>query len=243
MTGPLTTGRIPHLDIARTAALGGMAVYHFFYDLELFGFLPGGMLQAGYWRELALLIAGSFLFLSGVSLFLAHHDGIRWRAFGRRVVVLAAASAAISLVTYLAIPDRFIHFGILHSITVASLLGLPFVFLPSGVVIAAGAAVLAIPQVFRDDAFNAGWLLWTGLSTERRPSMDFEPVFPWFGVFLFGIAAAKLLVMFGGFRTLVEQRKSRAVELLSWPGRNSLAVYLLHQPIILGVLWIVSRAL
>lgn len=243
MTGPIKSGRLPHLDIARTAALVGMAIYHFFYDLELFGFLPGGTLQAGYWREFALLIAGIFLFLSGVSLFLAHHDGIRWRAFGRRVVVLAAASAAISLVTYLAIPDRFIHFGILHSITVASLLGLPFLFLPSGVVIAAGTAVFLIPQVFRDDFFNSGWLLWTGLSTERRPSMDFEPVFPWFGVFLFGIAAAKLFAVFGGFRALSAQRTSRAVELLSWPGRNSLAIYLLHQPVMIGGLWLVTLVL
>ena len=241
MTGPLTTGRIPHLDLARTAALGGMAVYHFFYDLELFGFLSRGTLQAGYWRAFAILIAGNFLFLSGASLFLAHHHGIRWRAFGRRILVLSAASAAISLVTYLAFPDRFIHFGILHSITIASLLGLPFVFLPSGVVIAAGAVVFVIPQVFRDDVFNVGWLLWTGLSTERRPSMDFEPVFPWFGIFLFGIAAAKLIAKFGGFRFLAAQRKSRVVEVLSWPGRNSLMVYFLHQPLILGILWIVQK--
>jgi uncharacterized membrane protein len=120
---------------------------------------------------------------------------------------------------------------------------LPFVFLPTGVVITAGAAVFLIPQVFRDDFFNAAWLLWTGLSTERRPSMDFEPVFPWFGVFLLGIAGAQLFAMFGGFRALQAEQKSRTVELLSWPGRNSLAIYLLHQPLIIGGLWFASLVL
>ena len=89
--------RLPAIDIARTAALGGMSVFHGAWDLTLFGALPPGATQAPGWWIFARLIAGSFLFLSGMALWRAHGDGIRWPAFLRRLSVLVLAAAAISL--------------------------------------------------------------------------------------------------------------------------------------------------
>ena len=72
--------RIPALDIARSLALVAMVVFHFTFDLELFGYLrPGTTTMPGPWRALAVVTAVSFLFLAGVSLWLAHGRGIRWR--------------------------------------------------------------------------------------------------------------------------------------------------------------------
>jgi uncharacterized membrane protein len=107
-----------------------MAVFHFVYDLELFGWLAPGTSVTGGWRVLALLTAGSFLFLAGVSLWLGHGAGIRWRGFWRRFVKVAGAAAVISLATWVAMGDVFIFFGILHAITAASLLGLLFLRVP-----------------------------------------------------------------------------------------------------------------
>ena len=80
----MAAGRIVALDLARSAALLAMAVFHFAFDLELFGFVAPGTTMLPFWRWLAYLTAGSFLFLVGVGLVLGHGRAIRWRGFWGR---------------------------------------------------------------------------------------------------------------------------------------------------------------
>ena len=103
-----------------------MASYHFTWDLEFFGYTDPGLTAFGWWRLYARCIASTFLFLVGVSLFLAHGRQIRWPGFWKRFAMIAVAALAISLITRIATPDGFIFFGILHEIALASLLGLAF---------------------------------------------------------------------------------------------------------------------
>lgn len=235
--------RLVAVDWARGLALLGMAVFHFARDLEMFGLVPAGTTLQGGWAVFARTVAASFLALAGVSLWLAHGRGIRWRAFGRRLARIAAAAALVSVATFALFPDRFVYFGILHSIAVCSVIGLAFLRLPAGAILAAAAAVLAVPRLFRSDAFDAPWLWWTGLSPQVRPTLDFEPVFPWLAAFLAGLAAAKAADRAGLLSALGraapgEGRLSRA---LAWPGRHSLAVYLLHQPVLIALIWLWTR--
>ena len=88
--------RIALLDLARGAALIAMAIYHFTWDLEFFGYVDPGMTAHGGWKLFARCIASSFLFLVGVSLFLAHASGIRWRGFLIRLAMVGGAALAIS---------------------------------------------------------------------------------------------------------------------------------------------------
>ena len=141
--------RIEAIDLARGAALIAMAIYHFTWDLEFFGYVDEGMTAHGGWKLFARCIASSFLFLVGVSLFLAHGKGIRWRGFLIRVAMVAGAALAISLVTYIAVPGAFIFFGILHEIALASLLGLAFLRLPALATLAIAALVIAAPLYAR----------------------------------------------------------------------------------------------
>ena len=104
-----TTGRIATIDIARGAALVAMAIYHFAWDLEFFGYVPPAMTAVGGWKLFARCIASSFLFLVGVSLFLGHSQGIRWRGYRRRLAMVAGAALAISAVTYIAVPNGFLE--------------------------------------------------------------------------------------------------------------------------------------
>ena len=69
--------RLVAVDLARTVALCGMVVFHFTFDLELFGHLPQGTTVTGGWAVFSRVVAGSFLFLSGVSLILAHGDALQ----------------------------------------------------------------------------------------------------------------------------------------------------------------------
>jgi len=233
--------RILAIDLARTAALAGMALFHFVFDLELFGHLPPGALaMPGPWAIFARGVAASFLFLAGVSLVLAHGRGIRWPAFLSRLAVLAAAALAITLVTWLAMPGEFIFFGILHAIALFSVIGLLFLRLPPIVTLSIAAGVFALPFLWTSPAFDTPWLLWLGLSPSLPRAMDFEPLFPWLAPFLLGMAAARIAGS-AGLLTPPRDPPAPMLRRLAWPGRHSLAVYLLHQPVLLGSVWLATR--
>ncbi|MCF3639770.1 DUF1624 domain-containing protein, partial [Rhizobium sp. TRM95111] len=80
--------------MARAMALVAMAIYHFTWDLEFFGYVEPGTAGTGGWKIFARLIAGSFLFLAGLGLVLGHGEGIRWHSFWRRLAKVGAAAAA-----------------------------------------------------------------------------------------------------------------------------------------------------
>jgi uncharacterized membrane protein len=236
----VAAGRIVALDLARAGALVAMAVFHFVFDLEMFGFVaPGTVMQPG-WRWLAYLTAGSFLFLVGVGLWLGHGRGIRWRGYWRRLGMIVAAALVITAATRVAMPDAFIFFGILHSIAVASLLGLAFLRVPVVILIALGVAVIWLPQVARFAVFDAPWFWWTGLQAVGVRSVDYVPVFPWFGPVLFGIAAAKMMEGAGLWARLAAWRAGPVARALAVPGRHSLLVYLVHQPVLISLVWLAT---
>ena len=150
------------------SALVAMAIYHFTWDLEFFGYVEPARRRIGGWKLFARCIASSFLFLVGVSLFLAH----------RERHPLAAASCA----AWRWSPARrwrsarhlvrrawgFIFFGILHEIALASLLGLAFLRLPAMVTLIAAALVIAAPYFARSALFDHPWLWWPGCPTSTR---------------------------------------------------------------------------
>lgn len=237
---PTRLERISAIDMARGFALIAMAIYHFTWDLEFFGYVERGMTAVGGWRIFARCIASSFLFLVGVSLYLAHRDGMRWPGFRRRWAMVAGAALVISVGTWFAMPEVFIFFGILHQIAVASLLGLLFLRLPWRIVAAVAVAVIALPQFLSSPIFDPRYLAWIGFSEEPPRSNDFVPVFPWFGAVLLGIAAAKLAEAMRWLEPM-----QRAVPgsggPFAWLGRHSLAFYLIHQPLLIGLVWTISQ--
>lgn len=235
------SARIDALDLARAAALGAMVLFHVVFDLELFGLVsPGTTMQPG-WRWLAYLTAGSFLFLAGASLWLAHGAGIGWRGFWRRLAMIGAAALAITAGTAIAMPDRFIFFGILHAIAAASLLGLLWLRLPVLVLVIGGIAVLTLPQLARFAALDAPWFWWTGLQATGLRSVDYVPLFPWFAPFLFGLAAAKLMARAGIWARLARWKAPRALAPLIRAGQHSLILYLVHQPVLIALIWIMLQ--
>ncbi|MES2664780.1 MAG: heparan-alpha-glucosaminide N-acetyltransferase [Pseudomonadota bacterium] len=233
----MATGRLVALDVARTVALIGMASFHFVYDLVLFGHLPPETVQFGFWALFARLIAGSFLFLAGVGLWLAHADGIRWPGFWRRLGKVVAAAALITLATYAVMPQNFVFFGILHSIAFASLIGLAVLRLPVGAIVGLVLAVVAIRVWGQSELFDISLLRWTGLGTIRPSSMDFVPPVPWLAPFLAGIAMAKLGSRVGFWAWLATVAQGPVWQKLAVPGRHSLVIYLVHQPVLIALVY------
>ena len=236
-----TAGRIALVDVMRGVALVAMAVYHFTWDLEFFSYVEPGLTSHGGWRLFARAIASSFLFLAGFSMFLAHGRVLRARAFLRRLLQVAGAAAAITAATRVAFPEAFIYFGILHQIAFASVTGLLFLRAPWWVTAVAALAVLAVPQFAALASFDSRWLAWTGLAENVPRSNDFVPVFPWTGAFLAGLSLAQA--------TLTEAMRARlaafslpaASRPLAFAGRHSLLVYLVHQPLLIGLVWTASQ--
>jgi uncharacterized membrane protein len=238
---PALGGRIAWLDVARTIALVAMATFHFVFDLEAFGYLAPGTALTGGWAIFARVVASSFLGLVGIGLYLAHRHGLRWSRVWPRFLRIAGAAALISGATYFALGPQMIFFGILHEIAFASLVGLAFLRLPPLATAASAALVIALPRLVRLDLFGSPWLIWTGLGTRPTAAADFVPVFPWFGAVLAGLALAQMLGKAGFWVWLAARPAGKWVDRLGFPGRHSLVFYLIHQPILIGILWSVTK--
>ncbi len=242
VSNPPVKARLGKLDVLRGIALIAMAIYHTGWDFEFFGYLEPGTTGHGMWKLYARCIASTFLVLVGFSLVLAHSRGIRWRPFGIRLAQIVAAALAITIATYQFTPDSFVFFGILHQIAAASLLGLLFLRLPAFIIAFAAAGVVAASHFLASSAFDAPWLWPLGLSEITIRSNDFVPIFPWFGAVLVGMALAKtfqhlnLLTLFAGNIKPAWLDKG-----LRFIGRHSLAFYLIHQPVLIGSVYVISQ--
>lgn len=239
---PAGSARFPLIDALRGAALVAMVVYHFGWDLTFYGLIATDVTRDPAWRTFARMIAGSFLFLVGISLVLATRNGFNRRAYLRRLALIVLAAAGITLASWLAFPDAYIFFGILHHIALASVLALPFLAVPVWLTAGVALAVAVLPFVFTSPVFSFPLLLWTGLAPVPPVTNDYVPLFPWFACVLAGVAAARALLP-----GLVESRignwqpAGAAGQALVWGGRRSLPIYLIHQPVLLALLWLPAQ--
>ena len=228
----MARGRLQSVDFYRGLALLAMAAYHLCWDLNYYGLIDAGIGVDPLWITLQRSILTAFLLLAGAGLTLGHANGINWRAFGRREVVLIAAAAAVSIGTWFLFQSAFAWFGVLHLIALASLLALPFVVAPLWAGILATIVVLVLPALYSSDLFDPPWLDWLGFFKVTPETADLVPLFPWLGVMLIGVIGMRLLRERPVFTW---SSGNRAVKGLALLGRWSLLFYLVHQPILFGI--------
>ncbi|MCG8696319.1 MAG: DUF1624 domain-containing protein [Minwuiales bacterium] len=229
--------RLPAVDLARGIAIVGMAIYHFSWDLTYFGLAGFDLLGHPFWLGFRAVVLSTFLLLVGISHVLAQRRGLAARPFLRRLLLIAASAAAITAASYVAFPQTYIFFGVLHCIALSSVLLLAVARLPSAAVAAVAVACLAAPGLVAAPLLDHPWLVWLGLATWTPASNDFVPLLPWFGMVAAGVFLGRALVA----RQMVQrwhwQGPSSAA--LQWAGRHSLIIYLLHQPLLFGSLYAV----
>jgi len=230
--------RIEGIDALRGAAILAMIAYHFCFDLRYYGVLNADFEHSPFWLTARSLILSSFLLLAGISLVLAVRANPSPAKFWRRVGVIALCAIAVSAGSYALFPKTFIWFGVLHAIAVSLVLARPLVARPA-LALALGLAVLVAGVGFAHASFNQIHLAWIGFMTVKPATVDYVPLFPWTGVLLLGVALG---------HTLCRNNWSAAAGAQRWPGwvaflgRHSLAVYMLHQPLLIGVLWLALKA-
>lgn len=230
-------GRLAGVDALRGGALLLMFAYHFCFDLRFYRVTAWDFEHDPFWLGFRALIVASFLLLVGVSLVLAERAQATPRHFWKRVGVIAACALAASAGSYLLFPRTFIYFGILHSIVVSSILAWPLARSPWPA-LALGITVIVAGLTLQWPAFDLRALSWIGFGTFKPPTEDYVPLFPWAGVVFIGVALGHALAR-AGFRPL--RPLARAPRWLTWLGRHSLIVYMVHQPILLALLWVVVR--
>ncbi|PXA99038.1 hypothetical protein DMC47_05510 [Nostoc sp. 3335mG] len=231
-----TRVRLPVIDIARGIAILFMAIYHLCWDLWYFGFLAADVGFDPRWVFFARSILASFLFLVGVGLVLGHGDGIRWNRFWRRWLFAFFGALAITLGTWIAFPESFVYFGVLHAIALFMLAGLPFLFTPVWLTGIVALGFVLPPFFLADPLFNEKAFSWLGFWVTPPVTNDLVPVFPWFGAVLLGIVVTRL-----GRTTLLPrlaqiQPTAPLARGLAFLGRWSLPFYLIHQPVLLAVI-------
>ncbi len=211
-----------------------MFVYHFAFDLRFYRVIAADFENDPFWLGFRALIVASFMTLVGVSLVLAADAGASRAHFWRRVAVVAACALAASIGSWLVFPQTYIYFGILHAITVASIVAAPFVRRP-GIALAIGAAVIVAGVTLTHPAFDSRALSWIGFVTRKPATEDYVPLAPWAGFVFIGIALARALAV-AHWRPVAPF--ARAPRALQWLGRHSLLVYMAHQPLFFGILWV-----
>jgi uncharacterized membrane protein len=231
-------GRYWEIDTVRGIAIAMMVTFHILFDLSYLG-IPLVDVHSGFWRLFALTTASTFVFLVGLSLSISYarssekldRNALMMKYF-RRGLGIFLLGMVITLATWLMIGEGMIIFGILHLIGISIMLAPLFLWLGSAnLMIGIGVVLIGIGL----SAFEGPlWLAWMGLHPSWFYSLDYEPLFPWFGLVLIGIAVGSTLYP-GGNRLLdLPDIKVPPVSALAAMGRHSLVIYLLHQPVILA---------
>jgi uncharacterized membrane protein len=236
-TGTVPARRVSALDALRGLAILAMVAYHFCFDLRYFGVTQWDLYHDPLWLNARTLILSSFLLIAGVSLVLADRGTASHARFWRHVAIIGACAVAVSVASYALFPASWIWFGVLHAIAVSLVLARPLVRRPALALIL-GIVVIAAGNLFTHPLFDNRALGWLGFMTAKPRTEDYVPLFPWIGVLLLGISAGQALVR-AQFRAIAFAEGWP--RWIAWLGRHSLATYMVHQPLMIGVLFIATR--
>ena len=239
--------RLDRIDLLRALAMVWMTVYHFVYDLDHFGVIDENMFGDPLWTWQRTGIVSLFLFTAGLSQSVALAQGQGWGRFWKRWREVAGAALLVSVASYAMFPRAFIYFGVLHGIAVM----LVIMRLTAGwkrwLWVAGAAAIAAgltaghwVGQSGWEAALNSRWLNWSGLISHKPVTQDYVPLLPWLGVMWWGMAAGQWMLInrptWLGCAGGPERTKGVRQGLVTL-GQWSLSYYLLHQPILMGMVW------
>ena len=234
--------RFFEIDAARGIAIIFMILYHIFYDLYYFTGLDINLWSGPLWF-IGRASAATFIFLIGVSLTISFSraktrltEKEMFRKYLYRGTRIFSWGLLITAMTYFFLDKGTIYFGILHFIGLSIILAYPFLkFRQLNVLL--GAAIITIGLYLKELAFNTAFLIPLGLKPEIFYTLDYFPLFPWFGAILLGIYIGNTFYPKGKRDFRVPDLK-RQLRLLVYLGKKSLMIYLIHQPVLIGIIYL-----
>jgi len=231
--------RIWEIDFLRGLAIILMVCYHLLFDLGEFSGIKRFLgfstdLTSVAWTVAQYFFAVLFVVLSGTSSTLSRNNV-------RRGLRLLAVSILVSAATYVFDPASAVYFGILQCLAVSMMIyGAAFINSRAVACAAWGAIVIglgaALPFLRKAVEVRSDWLLPFGLHSPSFSSYDYFPLIPWFGVFLAGAVLGKSV--YAAKRSLLPWRLPETF--VNFAGRHSLLIYIVHQPVIMVVLYVLG---
>jgi uncharacterized membrane protein len=221
--------RVWEIDFLRGIALILMIIFHIAWDLNEFYNFPIEY-SSGYMYCVGKAAAFLFIVITGISCTFSKNN------FKRAIKILLVAMG-ITAATFIYDNETFIIFGILHFLGISILLypliekrNKVFLLLFGTIVIIAGQILLTIPMTHN-------FFLPFGLTSPDYYPLDYFPLLPYFGLFLYGVFLAKVFYPIKRSIFNFELPKNP----ISFFGKHTLVIYVLHQPIILAVLYLIFQ--
>lgn len=235
--------RLDRIDLLRALAMLWMTLFHFCFDLDHACLIQQDFHRDPFWTWQRTAIVSGFLFTAGLSQAVALHHGQGWPRFWKRWAQVAGAALLVTAGSILMFPKTFIYFGVLHGIALMLIVVRltagwggwlwPLGALAIAAKFAAPALIAAVPAL---EVLNTPWLNWLGLISRLPVTEDYVPLLPWLGVMWWGVAAGQWALhhrpqWLGAADAPATGMKRGLVTL----GRWSLGYYLLHQPVLIGL--------
>jgi uncharacterized membrane protein len=233
MHAALTPTRFDRLDALRAVAILWMAVFHFCFDLNHYRFIQQDFYRDPFWTVQRSVIVSLFLFCAGFGQAVAWEQGQSWQRFWRRWAQVAGCALLVTVGSYLMFPRSYISFGVLHGI--ALMLIITRLTAGAGVWLwPMGLVAIALPHYVQSSFFDTRLTNWVGLITRKPVTEDYAPLLPWIGVMWWGLAAGQWVLK--SRREWVTGVLPATLAPLATLGRWSLSFYMLHQPVLIGLL-------
>ena len=221
-----------------------MVISNFITDLQYFLNYSEHQL---FWKAFAYTTASIFVFVSGMSFWISYSRSIKknprpYKKYLKRFAKLFGLGVLITITTKVLLSSGTIYFGVLHFLGVASLLAIPFYRFKKKNIFFAVFFLLGSLIVSRITV-DSLLLLPFGIVPSEFFTLDYFPIFPWFGVYLLGMSVGSLLYPDGMRKLNLNFPKILPVEFICWAGRHTLKIYIIHQPILVGLLLLIYSSL
>lgn len=243
------SNRIFILDEIRGFAVVCMVIYHCLYTFGIVFGYEVAVVILNFFRPFEPIFAALFIFISGICTKLSHSNL-------KRGIILFGIAIGINIFTEAFIPSCAIRFGVLNLLSISMieyglfqklfervnpLLGLflsltTFILtygVKNGYIGIFNVPIISLPKAL----YKTDFLYPLGFKYEDFSSTDYFPIFPWFFIFMAG-AYFSCYISDRKLPTFIYRKHSA---LFAFAGKYALYIYLIHQPLIFGIAYIISQ--
>ncbi len=226
--------RFWEIDFFRGIAILTMLLFNWSYSLAYLGIytIAEGDL---YWWLFPRLIAALFIIIAGIVLSIGYTKNKNAMKYVKRGAGIFALGLLITLATWVVVPKDFIVFGILHFIGLSIMISPIFLRQSNEKLITLSLIFIATGVLLQNFYFDFPWLLFIGLMPYNFTTLDYFPLLPWLGVMLLGIVIGNTFYTNGKRQFKITKEPQYAFP-LTFLGRHSLLIYMIHQPLLLLLL-------
>ncbi len=240
------------IDAIRGIAILGMLFYHLLACLVVFHIVVEDPRFLSNYNSY-MFGSGIFILLAGIAMILRHERmrGKTTREYYSALVIkalfLLAIGFCITIGSWIGASiflgsEAFIKFGFLHMLGVSMLLAIPLLRYGKWNIII-GVIIIAIGAFICPYINDPSCLYPLGIHAEDFMiyTQDYFPLFPWFGVLLFGVGLGNVFYPHGiRFFALRGPGMIGVVLAKLGNGAVTLFIYLVHVPVFFVILWIIS---